>query len=100
MTPPSLPRRNVNARRSGGRNGNGRPSEPKAGFWRVVPPAPDPGEISPAAEPSALVRSLGRPPLDHPGAEAYLVAVVERAAGLATALAAAGGILVSTPDDD
>jgi hypothetical protein len=41
------------------------------------------------------LRSLGDPPLQGQGAAAghYLAAVVERAAGLALALAATGGLL-------
>ena len=53
------------------------------------------------ADPTALLRSLGDPPLQGQGAvaEHYLAAVVERAAGLATALAATAGLLAE-PDDD
>ncbi|HWC38477.1 MAG TPA: hypothetical protein VG476_08100 [Acidimicrobiales bacterium] len=52
-------------------------------------------------DPTALVRSLGPPPL--PGqtayAEHYLAAVVERAAAMAGAVAAAAGISAE-PDSD
>lgn len=70
-------------------------------LWRPVPQLPDPAPITPAGDPTALVRSLGDPPLQGQGAvaEHYLAAVVERAAGLATALAAAAGLL-ATPDAD
>jgi hypothetical protein len=50
-----------------------------------------------------MLRSLGDPPLQGQGqvAEHYLAAVVDRAAVLASALAAAGGLLASgSPDDD
>ena len=69
-------------------------------LWRPVPQLPDPEPIVPANDPTALVRSLGDPPLQGQGqvAEHYLAAVVERAAQLATALAAAGGLLGS-PDE-
>ncbi|MFN2608953.1 MAG: hypothetical protein ABR511_13865 [Acidimicrobiales bacterium] len=73
---------------SGGANGTS-----PADFWRVAPRPAAPAEVAPAADPGALLRSLGPPPLDHPGAAVYLAAVAERAAGLATALAAAAGIL-------
>ena len=48
-----------------------------------------------------MLRSLGDPPLqgNSTAAEHYLAAAVERAAGVATALAAAGGLLVE-PDAD
>ena len=70
-------------------------------LWRSVPAVPAPAPIVPASRPSALVRSLGDPPLQGQGAvaEHYLAAVVERAAGLAAALAAAGGLLGSGPED-
>ena len=70
-------------------------------LWRSVPAVPPPAPIIPASRPSALVRSLGDPPLQGQGAvaEHYLAAVVERAAGLAAALAAAGGLLGSASSD-
>lgn len=70
--------------------------------WRPVPQLPDPEPITPAADPTAVLRSLGDPPLPGQGAVAqhYLVAVVERAAGLATALAAAAGLLGERAADE
>ena len=69
-------------------------------LWRPVPTLPDPEPISVEGDPTALVRSLGNPPL--PGqnkvAEHYLAAVAERASGMAEALAAASGLLAK-PDD-
>ena len=71
-----------------------------AEFWRIPPKAAAPGRITPATDATALLRSLGRPPLDHTGADRYLATVAQRAAGLATALAVAADILAETPDDD
>ena len=70
-------------------------------LWRPVPPLPDPVPIAPASDPSALLRSIGAPPLRGRSdvAGAYLVAVAERAAGLATALAAAADLLAPAPTD-
>ena len=70
--------------------------------WRPVPRVPVPEPIVPASRPSAMLRSLGDPPLQGQGqvAEHYLAAVVERAAGLASALAAAGGLLVTPQSSD
>ena len=64
-------------------------------LWQPVAPLAAPEPIAPAPEPTALVRSLGAPPLPARGtvAEHYVAAVVERAAGLATALAASAGLL-------
>ncbi len=99
------PRRNPgnnNSKSSGRRNGGpGKPpAEPTpAEFWRIAPKASAPARITPATDPTALVRSLGRPPLDHAGADRYLASVAQRAAGLATALAVAADILATTDDD-
>jgi hypothetical protein len=76
------------------------PAEPTpAEFWKVAPKAAAPTRITPATDPTALVRSLGRPPLDHPGADRYLASVAQRAAGLATALAVAADILATSDED-
>lgn len=87
--------------RRGRRRGQNR--APKAiDLWRPVPQLPDPEPIVPAPEPAAVMRSLGDPPLPGQGAVAghYLAAVVERAAGMATALAAAAGVLGDHAGDD
>ncbi len=79
-----------------------RPHKPKAlDIWRPVPQLPEPKPIVPAGDPTALLRSLGDPPLQERGtvAEHYLAAVMERAAGLATALAAAAGLLAAPEED-
>ena len=96
------PRRN----NSGGgkqarRNNQPRPAaEPTpAEFWRIPPRSSVPAPITPATDPTALLRSLGRPPLDHTGADRYIATVAQRAAGLATALAVAADILAETDDD-
>lgn len=70
-------------------------------LWRPVPQLPATDRIAPAADPTALLRSLGDPPLQGQGAvaEHYLAAVIERAAMLATALAASAGLLAAAEDD-
>lgn len=97
------PRRNQhngNGNKAQKRNQPRPPAEPTpAEFWRVAPKVAAPTRITPATDPTALVRSLGRPPLDHPGADRYLASVAQRAAGLATALAVAADILADTDDD-
>ena len=97
------PRRN----NSGGgkqarRNNQPRPAaEPTpAEFWRIPPKAAAPAPIRPATDPTALLRSLGRPPLDHTGADRYLGTVAQRAAGLAVALAVAADILAGAENDE
>ena len=82
-------------KRGGGGGNKAKPVD----IWRPVPPLPDPVLIRPATDPTALLRSIGAPPLRARSdmAEAYLLAVSERAAGLATALAAAAGLLAE-PD--
>ena len=95
----SHPRRNNNANHNNKpkRNQPKPPAEPTpAEFWRVAPKIAAPTRITPATDPTALVRSLGRPPLAHPGAARYMASVAQRAAGLATALAVAADILAAT----
>jgi hypothetical protein len=99
----------VNQPSGGGQQGQGRRKgrgrRPKAkgiDLWRPVPMLPDPEPIRPSNDPTAVLRSLGDPPLPGQGAvaEHYLAAVVERAAVLATALAASAGLLdMSGPDE-
>ena len=84
-----------------GRGRAGPAERPAPEFWRAVPEPEVPDDITPVADASALVRSLGPPPLPgQAGAEAYLALVLERAAGLATALAAAADLLADEDDGD
>ena len=96
------PRRNNGANKQPRRKEQPRETaEPTpAEFWRIPPKAAAPGRITPAPDATALIRSLGRPPLDLAGADRYLATVAQRAAGLATALAVAADILAESPDDE
>lgn len=62
---------------------------------------PEPAPIRPTSDPTALLRSLGDPPLPGQGqvAEHYLAAVIERAAVVATALAASAGVLATEVEE-
>ncbi|HEX5946262.1 MAG TPA: hypothetical protein VFY82_08300 [Acidimicrobiales bacterium] len=81
------------------RRKNAKQKQKPVDLWRPVPPLPEVQPIVPAHDPTALLRSLGDPPSPMPGkAEIAIAQVVDRAAGLATALAAAGGLL-AMPDD-
>jgi hypothetical protein len=67
-----------------------------AEFWGDPDALPEPSDdIRITRDPSAVVRSLGRPPLpgQEQAAEAYFTAVYGRAVGLASALAAAGELI-------
>ncbi len=71
-----------------------------AEFWGDRDMLPEPrDDIRITTDPSAVVRSLGRPPLpgQEQAAEAYFAAVYGRAVGLASALAAAGELI--EPDE-
>ena len=68
-------------------------------LWRPVSPLPPVEPIVPASDPTALLRSLGDPPLPGQVAEHYMAAVIDRAAILATALAASAGLLGEAGDD-
>jgi hypothetical protein len=79
-----------------------KPAKPKTvHLWRPVAQLGELAPIIPAADPTALLRSLGDPPLQGQGqvAEHYIAAVIERAAGLATALAASAGLLATAEED-
>jgi hypothetical protein len=95
------PRPGEGTARPSGRRRRGRKPRP-FDLWRPVPQLPEPVPIRPTPEPTALLRSLGDPPLQGQGAvaEHYIAAVVERAAGLAMALAAAGDLLDMGQHDD
>jgi hypothetical protein len=71
-------------------------------LWRPVPLLPDLEPIVPADDATALLRSLGPPPLDRHSlaGEHYLATVVERAAALATGLAGAAQVLAAADDAD
>ena len=73
------------------------------GFWggpdvATAPPAP----IHPTDEPTAVVDSLGPPPLagHEAAASVYFSAVYAKAVGGASALAAAAGLLGTEPAED
>lgn len=76
------------------------PKRKSTNLWRPVPGLGPPAPIRPAGDPAAVLRSLGDAPLQGQGAvaEHYLSAVVERAAGLATALAATADLLADDED--
>ena len=63
---------------------------------RDAEPLPDAEPVTPSNDPTALVRSLGEPPLAD--AEAVLIqyaTVIERSASIAAALALSAGVLAS-----
>ena len=98
----------MSTRRRGSKQQGGRKPQPKGNgpdpneFWRAMPELDEPEGIRRADDPTALLRSLGTPPLSGLGAmaEQHLALVIVRASGLATALAAASGLLATTPEDD
>lgn len=66
--------------------------------WREPAPLPELEPLGFSKDPTALLRSLGEPPM-HGGIQAayHIGAVVERSAGIATALALSVGLL-TLPD--
>lgn len=70
-------------------------------LWSLAPELPRPAPIRAADDPTALIRSLGQPPLggQSTAAQHYMVAVVERAAGLAAALAATADLLADPVEE-
>jgi len=74
---------------------------PARDFWGSVDAVPDlVAPIRPATDASGLVRSLGAPPLagHEVISEHYFRAVYDRAAGLATAIAAGNGLLADSSE--
>ena len=72
------------------------------GLWSHAPKLPDADPITPATNPTALIESLGPPPLVNQSirAEHHFAAVVERAVAVATALAASAGVLAEEPAEE
>ena len=77
------------------RRGNGAPQGKRANdLWRVTAPVPEVEPIERPTEVSALLGSLGDPPMHNPAAAArYFGVVVERAAAIAIALALSADVL-------
>lgn len=107
MSSPSRPSNDHDRRRPDQAGANGQRSNrrqrskgrPKPqDVWRPVPQLDPPELIAAPSDPAALLRSLGDVPLQGQATTAahFMAAVIERAAGLATALAAAGGLLAET----
>jgi hypothetical protein len=98
---------NNNANNSNGNaNGGGRGANKGArhastrDFWGTGFPPPEPADtVTMAEDATAMVRSLGTPPLtgQEAVAEHYFTAVYVKAAALASALAAADGLLETEP---
>lgn len=92
----NAPRRKNNKRRGQGGKSQAK-TAPPAEFWRAAPEPPEPPDITPlsVAEITALLDSMGTPPLPGQAAVAdhYLRAAIEKAAGVAVALAASADLL-------
>jgi hypothetical protein len=108
MTDGSKPK-NKRRRRGGGGGGGangqggGGQKAKRPNLWRPVPQLADPAPIDESGDATALIRSLGAPPLQGQGTngEHYLVAAVEKAATLAQGLANAFGLqALPEPDPD
>src|SRR5881227_3731062 len=93
--------RQAQARRRRGRRRSGGGAR-QHDLWRPPPHLDEPEPIIPARDPAAVLRSLGTPPLQGHGAlvDYYMATVVERAAGVAAALAATAGLLGSPEPDE
>jgi hypothetical protein len=95
----SQPRRRKPAARPAAK---GRKPTSMRDFWGVDREVDPPELIRPSDDPTAMIRSLGPPPLPsrETVAEHYFVAVYEKATALATALAAASDLLDTGEEDD
>ena len=89
-------------RRSKKRSNRNRSGQQPLEFWKAVPEPSAPRPIVPTADPTAVLRSLGNPPLTGQGENAtrHLVLAVTRAAQVATqGLAAPNGLLAPSDDE-
>jgi hypothetical protein len=84
------------------RRRNRKPAAKPVELWRAVPDLDEPDPVSPAPDPTLLLRSLGPPPLPGQGAvaEHYLAAVAGEAARLAKPLALSADLLADPNADD
>ena len=95
---PPAQTRNSQRRRSGARANGSRPA-PKADLWRDPEPLPELQPIAASRDATALLRSPGEPPMNGAIEAGYTFgAVVERAAGIAAALAFSAGLLADPID--
>ena len=90
-------------RRSSARSTPRRKAAPRRDFWDGGGDTDEPPALVRSPEdPSAMIRSLGPPPL--PGretiAEQFFALAFDKAARRAVALAAASGLMDLTPEDD
>jgi hypothetical protein len=98
----NAPRRNQGQQRRQQRPNTPQVNAPKpVDMWRPVPALPEPEPIPVTTDPTLLLRSLGDPPLMGKSTIAghYIATVIERAAGLASALAASADLLAPPPQD-
>lgn len=92
MSDNSRPRRGNQSRRRPANRG-------RTDLWREAGPLPEVERVAPADDPTALIRSLGDPPLARAADAALQFAlVVERSAAIAAALAHSAGLLVDDGD--
>jgi hypothetical protein len=89
-------------RRSKKRSGRNRTGQQPLEFWKTVPDIEPPEPIVASADPTAVLRSLGNPPLTGQGENAsrHLVLAITRAAQVATQGLAAPNGLLAEPDDE
>jgi hypothetical protein len=80
-------------KRNNRRRGGSKPKRPD--LWRPVPQLGDPPPIRIVDDPTALIRSLGDPPLQGQGAAGghYLAEVIKKAATLASGIAEQTGLV-------
>jgi hypothetical protein len=97
----NTPRRNQSQQRRQVRSSTSVTLPKPVDLWRPVPQLPDAEPIVITHDPTLLLRSLGDPPLMGKSAVAghYIASVIERAAGLATALAASAELLAQADTD-
>jgi hypothetical protein len=99
------PKKGKRRRRGSGGGGGGAKQAKRTDLWRPVPVLGAPDPIQPVEDPTALIRSLGPPPLQGQGVlgERNLALVVDKAASFAMGLAQAFDFQADdgpAPDDE
>ncbi|MDP2292368.1 MAG: hypothetical protein Q8M22_14350 [Actinomycetota bacterium] len=89
--------RSTQRRRNGNQKSGNR--QPKTDIWREADPLPPLEPITVSRDATALLRSLGEPPMNGALEAGYTFgAVVERGAGIAAALALSADLLAAPLD--
>jgi len=98
----SRPRSKTQRKRPGGGGGGGGGGQKVFDLWETPPALPEVRPVTPAADATSLLRSLGDVPLAARGlpVDEYLYRAAIKASQLATGVAAAANLYAPAKDED